>query len=430
MHKQVEKRKRNKTGASVVAQKKEKVKRGFGFMDNRPNVILQKKMKEAEKAFFSEKNESLLSTVASHNTDQQKIIPTGHVVQRTVWEWDSHSNQWQPISEITSSPPSFRGMWHKQQYNDRVQPPSRIEYGGGNFSFADSYVKKHPTFAPSFTSTSYESKQVLDLTYPDQKDDIDTRIQHLEQEGGTVRHGINATQHNQQTDVTHFNFPHTGDIHTSKTSTMLKDFLQNMAQTQQDGHIIRMGVEGAGKTFDSRYGLRGALSKSTYHPIKKMAFNEKRFPGYSHVKTTGKGKFNFEEDSRSELWFQKTGLEGNSMDAIPNLPVDTSEDSDDERALVYKKRYGQENYSQQNPYDYHMRKLLEGRPAIDMRPLTLTDNIHTGAYYTFDGAKIKPTGRFEREHIEVEVLDSYDRRLAPGTTVFVKRKHIIKVGRY
>lgn len=363
---------------------------------------------------------------------QMKTKHIGNVVQRTKWKWNAKDKEWSAISDVTSSKPEFEGFYDGQIFNDKVQPPKRVEYGAGNFSFGKSYVENHPSFAKNFTATSYEKKEELKKTYPEQFSEIKSNIKSIEKKGGTVNHNVNATNHNQPTDVTHFNFPHTGDIHKNKTSVMLKDFIDNMENTQQDGHIIRMGVEMSKKSaFDSRYGLRGKINKSSYHPIKKMQFNEERFKDYHHVKTTGKGKFDFENDSRRELWFQKNSNKSNSnnMNAIFDLSDESSYDSDEERELVYNKKRKQSNYVQQNPYDHHMRELLENKPRIKMKVITLTDNTHTGAYRTFpEGAIIQPTGRFENNHIEVKVLSSKSSVLHRGTVLFAKLKHILKVG--
>jgi len=348
--------------------------------------------------------------------------PSHGVIQMTKWQW-TDQGEWRAMGEITSRPPEFPGWYVGQIYDDRVAPPTRMEFGGGNLSFGRSYVDKHPSFAPTFTTTTKETREQLTNTYPKQDAMIEENIEHLEDMGATVSHDMDAIDDHGKRDVDHFNFPHTGDIHSNKTSTLLKKYLVKSEETQDEGHIIRMGLlNETGKAFDSRYGLRGALEKSSYHPIKKMVFDEGRFPGYSHVKTTGKGKLDFTDQQRMELWLQKTGRRGNSMQAIPGMDMEEGYNSDEERELVYDKN------RDQYPYDQRMRHLLEDKPEIEMRPVTLTDNIHTGSFRTFEGALIRPTGKFDGPAIQVEIIKSYDRELPKGSRVFVKVKHIDKVG--
>lgn len=349
--------------------------------------------------------------------------PSHGVIQMTKWQWTGQGG-WKALGEITSRPPEFPGLYVGQIYDDRVLPPTRIEFGGGNLSFGSSYVDKHPSFAPRFTTTTKETREELRTTYPAQNAMIQDNIDHLEDMGATVSHDVDATEDHGKRDVDHFNFPHTGDIHTSKTSTLLKQYLEKSEETQDEGHIIRIGLlNESGGAFDSRYGLRGALKTSTYHPIKKMVFDEERFPGYSHVKTTGKGKLDFTDQQRMELWLQKTGTRGNPMDIIPNMDMEDGYNSDEERERVYDRN------RDQYPHDQRMRHLLEDQPRIEMRPVTLTDNIHSGAFRTFKGAIIRPTGKFDGPAIQVEIVTSYDDELFKGSLLFVKVKHIDKVGR-
>ncbi len=351
------------------------------------------------------------------------------VIQRTRWQWSATHGRWSPHagSEITSEAPSFPGHWDGQVYDDQVEPPKRLEFGAGNFSFAQSYTQKHPTFAPQFTTSSYESRQELNTTYAPQRALIGKNIQSLQQRGATVQHGVDATTAHAGNDVTHFNFPHTGDIHRKKTSVMLKGFLDEAEKANPEGHLIRMGLLKEG--FDSRYGLRGALKDRHYHPIRKKQFTESRFPGYQHVKTTGKGDFDFSDKTRDELWLEKRKVPVTSMNAITDLETDEDSNSDEERELVHRAKRRRASYARTHPYDYHMRRFLEERPNLRMDRVTLTDNPHTGAYRTFSGATVKPTGRFMGQHIEVSVESSDDHRLPVGTTAYAKRRHLMKMGR-
>jgi|GEM_PF-5771741 len=350
----------------------------------------------------------------------QSLPVTQPVIQMTKWKWNGKT--WDAISEVTSRPPALTGLYVGQILDDKEAPPERTEFGAGNFSFASSYVKKHPSFAPSFTPTTIETRDELMETYPKQKSFIKENLDVVKKFGATPEHGVDATTHKEKDEVQHFNFPHTGDIHTKKTSIMLKEFLATAEASQDEGHIIRMGLLEEG--FDSRYGLRGALKKSSYHPVRKMKFNEERFEDYRHVKTTGKGDFDFSGTERTELWLQKTGDKGNKMDDIPDLQMEEGYNSDEERMMVYDSR----KEKREKAGEFDLRRYLEEKPVINMTPITLTDQPSTGAYRTFKGAKVIPTGRFDGVHIEIEVLDSTDKDLPKGTKAFAKRKHLEKVG--
>jgi len=85
MYEQVEKPKENKSRAvaNSVTQKKSNVKQGFGFVDNRPEAIVQKKQKELN-AFYKKNRNNLLSTNSGEISSIQRMsVPaiTGKVIQ-------------------------------------------------------------------------------------------------------------------------------------------------------------------------------------------------------------------------------------------------------------------------------------------------------------------------------------------------------------
>ncbi|MFG6100313.1 hypothetical protein SPB21_34050 [Leptothoe sp. ISB3NOV94-8A] len=77
MYEQVERSKENKSRAvaNSVAQRKKNTKQGFGFVDNRPEAIMQRKVQEVANSSQQEEKNAQLQTTTDNNTElrQQTI---------------------------------------------------------------------------------------------------------------------------------------------------------------------------------------------------------------------------------------------------------------------------------------------------------------------------------------------------------------------
>lgn len=193
--------------------------------------------------------------------------------------------------------------------NSRLQGRKILFVGGGNLSYELAFAQKHPNLACEMVATTYEP---LD-EFEENSLSVDNKLKLLDL-GVKVYHKIDATLLHKlgffkQMDPKqiYFSHPHSGNPDLP-TSELLEKFFYSVANSKASKdctiHIIRVrgGEYELSKPADER---KFHFSKAGYDLIEhyknlygfhdicffdfeltaKHRFNERRYPGYKHVKT-------------------------------------------------------------------------------------------------------------------------------------------------
>lgn len=191
----------------------------------------------------------------------------------------------------------------------------RLFLGEGNFSFAYSFIKKHPYMGSSIEASEYQS-------YPELKDKhgkpFDDRIAFLKNQGVVVSFGKDATNlansKRERYKRIHFNCPHDGKSYKARTlPKLLTDFFKEAKHYQHEGDKINMALASPPDKNKIEfyqgyyYDIFDASAQNGYVLIKKRKFDKNRYPEYQHTMTTTNNSANVTENTY-EFIFMKTSL--------------------------------------------------------------------------------------------------------------------------
>lgn len=198
---------------------------------------------------------------------------------------------------------------------------SRLILGDGNFSFTVALVGKHkdkmPKLGYAIVATEYENEDALRHTFGNV---FDQNLAYLKSHGVATIFNIDARTIDLDTKLPHkhfsrihFNFPHDRSSYQARTlPKLIQDSFQRASKIQEPGDRVHMALpqpHGYKRAFYQSYvyGIFQASARGGYVLKKKRKFDEKRYPGYKHVKTSENESASVTNNSR-EFVFEKTSL--------------------------------------------------------------------------------------------------------------------------
>lgn len=168
---------------------------------------------------------------------------------------------------------------------------SRLEVGGGNFTWIEALLKKHKeisTLAESIVTTEYKQERELDPR-------VTERVLKLLHMGCRVELYVDATKIDERYAGTrfrriHFVCPHNGeDYKTQGTQKLVAGFFKAARLLQKKGDQIHLVMAQPRRQEAYRqycaYDVVTASQANQYELVKMRQFSPRRFPGYVHEQT-------------------------------------------------------------------------------------------------------------------------------------------------
>lgn len=220
------------------------------------------------------------------------------------------------------------------QSNKPIRYKKRLILGDGNLSYSRALSKKQRTkgldrFPEALTVTEYSDQQSLANTYNLQETETDfknftanTRV--LQEQGAEIILGVDATKigldfKERKFKRIHFNFPYYNDTTSTpaqkklKTRQLVGKFFESASKIQEPGNRIHMAlVTGFSDPVwyeSTTYGVGEFCEQYGYAFIKKHRFidrENKRYPGYFHVKTASNTSVSTAENGREFIFEKKS----------------------------------------------------------------------------------------------------------------------------